>query len=108
MSFFNRNKKVENAEVNLATPATHIVQLFEEHCLGDSILRGHSNGTLSFGEGSNKMINLKVKFAGQQHPFFPGMPTEKFYIATTNWQGFEIPKEFRAGREAWLKYYVKE
>jgi hypothetical protein len=104
MGIFSRKMQSHNlGEVNIATPAEHIVQLDSEQSLGTNVLKGFTTGLLSFGERQNLFQMLEVISWGYSHPYFP-FKTEDLYISCKGWIAFKIDKSNAPLWESWLSH----
>ena len=110
--FSKKSQPINLGEVNIATPAEHIVQLDSEQSLGTNVLKGFNTGLLSFGETQNlfQMVNnrnevsgLEVISWGHSHPYFP-FKTEDLYISCKGWIAFKIDRSNSPLWESWLSH----
>lgn len=108
--------KVNYGDVNIATPATHIVQLDSEQSYGTNILKGYDSGLLSFGQDSNgfvminsdnQILGLEVQSWGYKYPFAGdlGPVTKNLYILCMGWIAFEIDSTNTPVWESWLTHF---
>lgn len=104
MGIFSRKIQPPNlGEVNIATPAEHIVQLDSEQSLGTNILKGYTTGLLSFGERQKLFQILEVTSWGKSHPYFH-FKAEDLYISCKGWIAFKIEKVNAPLWESWLSH----
>jgi hypothetical protein len=119
--------KFNYGEVIIATPATHIVQLESEESFGTDVLKGYSNGLLSFkpidnsrgllsyGRIDNRYslvnsegeeIGIHVRSWGYYYPYLGvGFPTTNLYIECGGWFAFEIDVTNSPVWESWLSHF---
>lgn len=111
--FSRRSSAINYGEVNIATPAKHIIHISTEQSFGTNVLKGYDSGALSFGEKSNlfNMVDmegnytgLQVQSWGYQSPF-GGLPSDRLYIRCYGWIFFEIELSETKLWESWLSHY---
>ena len=119
--------KVNYGDIIIATPATHIVQLESEESFGTDVLKGYSNGLLSFEPVDNSRgrlsygridnryslvnsegeeIGIHVRSWWYYYPYLGvGFPTTNLYIECGGWFAFEIDVTNSPVWESWLSYF---
>ena len=114
MGIFSRRKpEITYGEINIATPAEHIVHLPSEESFGTNILKGYSTGLLTFGEQRNlfHLVNsrseetgLQVESWGYSYPFM-SFPTDDLYLRCNGWIAFRIDVSNSQLWEKWLTHF---
>jgi len=110
--FSKKTSPINYGEVNIATPAEHIVQMDSEQSLGTNVLKGYNTGRLTFGESqnlfrlvdkNNQELGLEIQSWGFTYPFL-SFPTEDLYILCKGWIAFKVDKSNSLLWLSWLEH----